>query len=114
MKPKELKKIIDNTLDIDISRDVRFPEYVFARAIYYKLLRDKGFSLVYIGDTLGKNHATVIYALKNFEIYKTFDDFKQIYERVMLAVNKEFRNPIITKLNNSIYEIRRYTKDATI
>jgi len=59
---------------VDIKKKSRKREYVYARACYYKLLRDKtACSLTSIGETLNKNHATVLHALREWEYMIKFD-----------------------------------------
>ena len=62
----ELIDYVNQTLGLDIRQDTRKREVVDARAFYYELARrlTKN-SLHTIGDSLGKNHATVIHSLNN-------------------------------------------------
>lgn len=108
MKPEKIKQIVSNSLGLDIMKETRVREYVYARYIYAKIMRDKGFSLAYIGDTINKDHATIIHALKQFELLKNYDDFKKMYDKVRLSLNKQERPIYFTHLKECTYEIRRY------
>lgn len=108
MNNEKLIKLISDTLEIDLMKETRVREYVYARYIYAKIMRDKGFSLSYIGNTINKDHATIIHALKQFEFLKNYDDFKKMYDKVRMALNKEERPIYFTNLKKCTYEIRRY------
>lgn len=65
---KALKEIIEEQFEIDnLFRNTRRREYVDARMIYSKILKDRGHSVSSIGRFLGKNHATVIHYVCNAE-----------------------------------------------
>ena len=108
MKHEKLIELINQTLGVDIKKETRIREYVYARFIYAKIMRDKGFSLSYIGNTINKDHSTIIHALKQFELLKKYDDFKKMYNKVKIAVYKEERPIYFTHLKKCKYEIRRY------
>ena len=108
MKADKLIKLISDTLEVDLMKETRVREYVYARFIYAKIMRDKKFSLTYIGNTINKDHATIIHALKQFELLKNYDDFKKMYDKVRVAMHKEERPIYFTHLKKCTYEIRRY------
>lgn len=64
-----LKKIVDSEFNIDISDKCRKTNYVNARLIYSYILRSRGVGLVRIGDSLDKNHATILYLISNAPFY---------------------------------------------
>jgi len=62
----ELIDYVNATLGLDIRQDSRKREFVDARAFYYELARRlTNNSLHRIGDSLNRNHATVIHSLNN-------------------------------------------------
>ena len=102
MKDKIIK-IVSDQLNIDLmaTANHRKRNYVYARAIYYKITRDLTVeSLASIGEPLGKNHATVVHALNvvfsNIETYEP-DMFKVynackgvVLEEISLSKNNEY------------------------
>ena len=87
MTTKEIKVLVETELDIDKSNKSRKRKLVYARAIYFKICRDRTYlSLQEIGDTLNLNHATVLHAVKN-----VFPSFK-LYNPEYLALYKKIIN----------------------
>ena len=84
----EIKNKILNTIQkvtgVDITTKTRKYEFIEARMIYYKLLRDRGYSLQEIGDTLDKNHATVLHGINVFNDIKDYD--KDLREKYSAAI----------------------------
>lgn len=64
-----LKKIVDAEFNIDIADKCRKTNYVNARLIYSYILRGRGVGLVRIGESLNKNHATILYLVSNAPFY---------------------------------------------
>jgi hypothetical protein len=62
-----LKTILKDVFDVDIDEKSRAAKYVFARAVYVKVLRENGHSLQDIGNSINKNHATIINCEKKFK-----------------------------------------------
>lgn len=70
-----IKKRIKDISNINISKVSRQREIVEYRALYCFLLRKySNQSLTEIGKSISKNHATVIHALKNYEIYERYNE----------------------------------------
>lgn len=86
----ELKKIIKEITDVDINEVSRKREIIEARAVYYKVLKqiDKKKSLKSIGASVGKDHATVLHSLKNYDMFEKFN-----------PTLKEFRKEILHRFN---------------
>jgi hypothetical protein len=88
MIKEEIKNKILNTIQkvtgVDITTKTRKYEFIEARMIYYKLLRDRGYSLQEIGDTLDKNHATVLHGINVFNDIKDYD--KDLMEKYSAAI----------------------------
>ena len=88
-----IQQIIQDVSDetgIDLYEKTRQRENVYARSVAFKLARDLTLlPLQKIGKALNKNHATVLHALKNFEIiamyepkfYSVYLNIRNKYER---------------------------------
>lgn len=62
------RDVVEQYYNLDISTPRRIREYVEARAMYSKLLRDNT-SMTYsaIGSSIGKNHATILHIINQLE-----------------------------------------------
>jgi hypothetical protein len=75
-----LKQIVSEIFDVDILDKRRIRNVVDARGVYSKILKDKGFTLVFIGQSLNKDHSTIINCLNNTEFFIEHDNnIKQKY-----------------------------------
>jgi hypothetical protein len=101
----ELKKAIQEITGVDINEVTRKRETIEARAIYYKVLKqiDKNKTLKAIGASVGKDHATVLHSLKNYDMFEQFN-----------PTLKLFRKQIMQKLNYATPDILDMTKDELI
>jgi hypothetical protein len=75
----ELKGIVDTIFDVDITDTVRKKDYVEARMVFTKILRDRGVTFVTIGKFLDKNHSTVLNYMSNFDNYFNEQSLKKKY-----------------------------------
>jgi hypothetical protein len=75
----ELKYIVDTIFDVDITNSVRKKNFVEARMVFTKILRDKGVTLVSIGNYLGKNHCSILNYMGNFDNYFNDASLKKKY-----------------------------------
>ena len=93
MTCKDLKEFLDNLSGYDISDFNRHTEYVMFRNWYfyfsYKYAQDC-FSLRYVGETINRNHATVIHG------YNRFLDYLQ-YNKELANKTNELENKILDK-----------------
>ena len=101
----QLKKAIQEITGVDINEVTRKRETIEARAIYYKVLKqiDKKKSLKSIGASVGKDHATVLHSLKNYDMFEQFNPTLKI-----------FRKQILQRLNYATPDILDMTKDELI
>ena len=88
MKPEKIKNLVESELGIDITSKSRKRELVYARAIYFKICKDRtSLSLQEIGETLNLHHATVLHSIRNifpaFEMYNP--EYMDIYNRIIKA-----------------------------
>lgn len=86
MTTTEIRNLVETELDVDISNKRRERNLVYARAIYFKICRDRTYlSLQEIGDTLDLNHATVLHAVKNiFPSFKLYNpEYLSLYKKII-------------------------------
>jgi predicted transcriptional regulator len=60
----QLKKIINHKFGLDINVNTRKRDYVNARLVYAKILRERGYTHESIARSINKDHATVIYYVR--------------------------------------------------
>lgn len=99
MTTQQIKQLIETELNIEINAKSRKRENVYARAIYFKICRDKTYlSLKEIGDTLKLNHATVLHGINKvfptFEIYNP--EYMEVYRKIK---NSEEYIPVEDRYN---------------
>lgn len=70
---KELIKIVNEVFLVDLTLNNRKRETVDARKVYSKILRDKGHGYKFIGETINKDHATIIHYIKNIDHLLSYD-----------------------------------------
>lgn len=68
-----LRDIVNNVFSVDIYSKSRQREIVDARHVYSKILREKGYGYQSIGDSIKKNHATIVHYVKNIDSILTYD-----------------------------------------
>ena len=94
MITSELKNIIkvETSIDLDNKKTLlcRDRDFVEARAMYYKLLREyTNMTYFKIGKTVNKNHATVLHAANNFDWWLKQDEgLLNVYTKI----KERFRN----------------------
>jgi len=69
-----IKDAVTTITGLDLDKVTRQREYVQARCMYYHFSRQSGATLQGIGRSAGKDHATIMHALKKFEEYHRYDD----------------------------------------
>ncbi len=72
---EKIKELILNELGLDVNKESRKREIIEARSLYFYLLKRlyPKMSLAAIGESMNKNHATVVHALKNFPMYENYN-----------------------------------------
>jgi hypothetical protein len=105
----QLKKVIQEITGVDINEVSRKREIIEARAVYYKILKqiDKKKSLKSIGASVGKDHATVLHSLKNYDMFEQFNPTlklfrKQIMQRLNYASSEQVLDMSKDELINSL------------
>ena len=102
MNKETIKQIVENYFKIKLDSKTRIRQYVEARAIYYKLLRENTrMSLAAIGKTTSRDHATALHSIRKIEDWLQFDkqlrqDYNTLNARVQHAIklNPELFNEV--------------------
>lgn len=94
MTINKIVKKVSTEFGLDITKRSRKREYVYARAVYYKIARDMyNKTLSEIGRSVGVDHATVLHSIKNvFPVIERFepdiaDSYKKIREKISLEAD---------------------------
>jgi hypothetical protein len=89
MKNKEIIAKVSKEFGIDITKRTRKREYLYARAVYFKLAQDIfRRSLTSIGKDIGLDHATVLHSINNvFPTIQMFEPgvvktYNKLYDRI--------------------------------
>jgi hypothetical protein len=112
-----LKSVINEIFLIDVDEDSRRRDVVDARRIYSKILRDEGCSFNSIGDSIGRDHATIMHYTKSIDSILTYDKnlreryiaCKEIYIEKRKSIFEEMKKDVdayvtIVRLNNELHE----------
>ena len=105
---------------IDIRKNTRKREYVYARMVFIKIMREEFMmTLETIGKYLGRAHCTVVYALKNWDTIESYEPkYYKVYQYILLEMESEQifigRKPIGERRNieQDILRVRKTIKDA--
>ena len=90
----KIKELVEQETGYDLTDTKRTTEFVYTRAMYYKLCREYTLhSLNVIGKSVGKNHATVLHGLK------LFDNWIDKHEKNYAEVYGKLDKIIASKLN---------------
>lgn len=84
---ESLKKIINDIYLVDIDDSSRMRSIVDARRAYSKILRDFGYSYHHIGDSIGKDHASIIHYVKSIDGLLQYDP---IFENRFILAKRQF------------------------
>lgn len=113
MKTQDIKKVIEERTNINLDMDTRKREFVYARALYYKLCRDlTKCNLQQIAKTVNKNHATVLHGITNiFPMLKDYNDplydiYVELMEHKLMPLRDKYEI-----LKHKYEELAKYTID---
>jgi len=109
MKDNEL--LNDVILKYEVNTKSRKREKVYARFVICKHLRNKGWGVSKIGEALNRDHSTVVWALKQFEILKNEIDFKYICSSILRDLEEteiSINNPLISEIEERILKCENY------
>jgi hypothetical protein len=114
---KEMKKIqltIEKETGKKLTASHRDREHVYARTIYFKLCRERTHkTLKEIGESINKNHATVLHALNNiFPMLMDYEPkFKLLYSKIANDTDLEPIEIRFEKLKMK-YDVLKYQIDT--
>ena len=106
LQTQAIRTYIESCLNIDISKRTRKRNYVYARAVYFKLCREyTKLSLDDIGQTVDMDHASVVHAIsKVFDAVVFHDKFlEDIYNDYKLS-NKNTNETIFDNYERLLKE----------
>lgn len=102
---ESLKRIVNDIFLTDIDDMSRFRKNVDGRKAYSKILRDVGFSFQYIGNSINKNHASIIHYCRSCDYLFAYDNVFQkrfnLAKRQFLLENNNYK----PTSNEDIYTI---------
>lgn len=83
------KRIVESVFEVKLDNKTRQLDHVVARSCYYYLCRNKlKLSLAAIAKTLNKNHATILYALREFDnILCSNPYYKSLFDKALGLAN---------------------------
>ena len=104
-----IKSVCEETFDIDLTKRTRKREYVAKRCIYFKIARStSGASFESIGKSVGRNHATVMHSLKEFEyIIKNDPFYHALYIKVRLKCGVIIKNKFEKQIDKQEYYLHQ-------
>lgn len=95
-----LKNVVEEYYELDLTLNTRQRTHVEARAIYFRLLRDKTkMSLEAIGKTVNRDHATVLYANRKLKDWIQYDSkIKKEYE----IIRNKFEHALSNRVDHAL------------
>lgn len=108
---------VNKVTGVDLTLQTRKYRIIEARMLYYKILRQKGYTLTEIGNTLNKNHATVLHSLNLFDDIIEFDkDLKNKYKQAYSIVNNTKEDEVLIKedVDRLRKELDKYQKNPLL
>ena len=82
---KLLKEIVNQAFDLNVDHRSRKAEYITARAICYKILKEQcDMTSSFIGRQFNKNHATILHGLEEFPwMLKADREMEKTYRKIL-------------------------------
>jgi hypothetical protein len=128
LEVQRIKKIVSTVTGRDLMSEVRDHKNVMARSIFCKMVYDylkkngmRRGAKSYIAKYLGKNHATVLYSLNNFEAdilgsplnRKMYEKCTEVFESLGdVYTTMDERDLTIDNLKNKITDLQLQLRDA--
>ena len=99
---KQLKDIILKETNVNLIDKKRTNEMVEYRAMYYSLMKElkPRYSLKKIGESVNKNHATVIHSLKMYPEFEKYNKELKVIRKRILSYFKEPEELTIQEQND--------------
>ena len=110
---KKIKNAVEKVTDLKIDKNTRQREYVMARCLYFHFARElTGKPYSEIGATTGHHHASVLHALKSFDVHYRFSNFfkKSYNELAKILQPTQSAEPIVEE-HISLDEAREKIKN---
>lgn len=105
---KKLRTAVNTVFGVNILDKCRKRNYVNARMVYAKILRDENTSYQVIGQSLLKNHASIVYYVKSIDWLIEHDKLlRKKYRHCMSIINDD-------KDINLTMALNRYSKHELI
>jgi hypothetical protein len=108
-----LIQVFENRFKFDLLKKTRHAPYVYARMIFFKILReDFGLKLEDISKLTGKHHATVIHHIRKYHDYASYDksivkDYENIKFDFDVARKTEYTVKDVYKLVSMVESLKR-------
>ena len=96
---KKIKELVEQVYKVDITNSCRESRFVQARLIYYKLcIEFSQLNQTNIAKSIGRNHATLIHAMKQWDVYiRFFEGFEKNYNFIKAALLEAKMFPNVKK-----------------
>jgi len=91
-KIEKYKEIVERHTQLKIDKLTRQYDYIFARACYYYLCRKFGeMSFAKIGESVNKNHATVMHSIRELPYIIKHDLVKsKLYNKIIKEAERDY------------------------
>jgi len=110
-----IKEYVNNLYGLDIVKDTRKREYVDARALYYKLCKDlTKCTLTVIGNSVNRDHASVLHALNNTVHYIDEEEIVEGNLHFGNAINLPKQSPAYLEHKNNELQKELERKNAVL
>lgn len=110
MRIDTILMIVEETLDIDVSKVTRKPNYVDAKMIVYKIAVDLDVKHIEIARALNKHHSSITNYSKNFDFYSKNIEFNEKYLKCLNAL-QNFSEKQITKKQQIELDIKKARRE---
>ncbi len=108
----ENKELLNEVIaKYEVNTKSRKRDKVYARFVISRYLKNKGWSLQKIGKALNRDHSSIVYGLKQFDILKNEMDFKYIYSVILRDLEENeltIENPLITEVEEKVLKCENY------
>jgi len=76
---------------IDIKKNTRKREYVYARMVFIKIMREEfNINMKTIAKYIGRSHCTIVYSMKNWDTIKNYEpEYYKVYHYILLEMESE-------------------------
>ena len=86
-----IKDRIEFYTGLDIRKDTRKREYVYARQVFSKIMREEFMmTMDTIGKYLGRSHCSIVYAMKTWDTIESYEpQYYKVYQYILLEMDSE-------------------------